>query len=285
MRAPIQNMESPEPLPSLERDIYTAAQKTQDVARYNQFVLSNDLDSARVMRDLVVHSVRREIESVYQAFEGGLFANRAAFDVETDVFELLLSTLTTVSTAQRARTNLSALLTGTKGTRLSVDKNVFGEKTYSALVQQMRASRSLVSARILEKIAKLGVGDYPLAEAEVDLVQLFNAGTLHEALIQLSAEAGKNAKEAAVEEKQAARAKLDLATGQQVDQITLVRSKFNQLFASKDVAAARKILKALDNTAKDDLPDQDVWDRLNEEIGKNSAKKDLPKLMKAFGLN
>lgn len=284
----IQRMESPDRPPTLEAS-YTAAQKSADVAVYNTRVQANDLAGARVMRDLIVQNVRREIEVVYQAFERGLFANKAAFEVEMDIFELLLSTATTLSGSHRAQTNLAALLTGTKGTRLSVDKNVFGEKTYSTLVSQMRASRSKASASMVEKLAKLDVNNYPLAEAETDLVQLFNAGTIHDALVRLSAHAGATAevegKKEADAVKEAVRIRLSPATSQEVDRIKAIRDRFNELFKKKDLATARGILKALDRAAEDDLPEEQVWQRLNSEIQKAAVDKSyLATLARAFGI-
>ena len=280
----IQKVEAPESLDVLAAS-YTANQKSQDVALYASRILANDLAGARVVRDVIVQSVKKEIGIVYNEFERNLFAKKAAFEVETDIFELLLSTATTLTGAERARTNLSALLTATKGTRLSIDKNVFGEKTYFTLVSQMRASRSRVSASIFEKLARLDVIGYPLPEAEDDLVQLFNAGTIHEALVQLSTQSGAEAETQKKNEADAARIKLDPATQQQIAQITAIRNRFNDLFSKKDVTAARKILKALDSTVKDDLDESDVWKSLDAQIRKATDKSYLPTLVKAFGVS
>lgn len=280
----IQKVEAPKQIEVLSSS-YSAVQKNLDTAQYNALIQAGNLPAARAIRDVIVQSIRNEIEIVYKDFESGLFANKAAFEVQTDIFELLLSTATTLTGAPHARTNLSALLTGTKGARLSVDKNVFGEKTYSALVSQMRASRSKVSANIFEKLAKLDVISYPLKEAEVDLNQLFNAGTIHEALIQITTQAGAAAETQAKNETDMAHLKLEPATQQQVDQITAIRSRLNDLYKAKDVATARKILKKLDSTVKDDLPDADVWNKLDAEIRKAADQTYLPTLTKAFASN
>jgi len=280
----IQRVEEPRSI-NVIGSSYDATQKAKDVAQYAARIQAGDLAGARAIRDVIVQSIRKEIGVVYQEFESGLFAKKAAFEVETDIFELLLSTATTLTGAPHARTNLSALLTGTKGTRLSVDKNVFGEKTYSALVSQMRASRSKVSADIFEKLARLDVISYPLAEAENDLIQLFNAGTIHDALCQLTTQAGATAVSEAKIEDQKARIKLEPATQIQVDQSIAIRNRFNDLFSKKDVTTAKKILKALDQTVGDDLADADVWNKLDAEIRKATDKTYLPTLTKAFATN
>lgn len=280
----IQKIESPKQIEVLGSS-YSATQKNLDTTQYNALILAGNLSGARAIRDVIVQSIRNEIEIVYKDFESGLFANKTAFEVQTDIFELLLSTATTLTGAPRARTNLSALLTGTKGSRLSVDKNVFGEKTYSALISQMRASRSKVSANIFEKTAQLDVISYSLKEAEVDLNQLFNAGTLHEALVQITTQAGASAQTQAQNEEKMAHLKLEPATQQQVDQITTIRSHFNDLYKAKDVTTARKILKKLDSTVKEDLPEADVWNKLDAEIRKAADRTYLPTLSKAFETN
>lgn len=280
----IQKVEAPKQITVLGPS-YSSTQKDLDTNQYNSLIQSGNLPGARAMRDVIVQSIRNEIEIVYKDFESGLFANKAAFEVQTDIFELLLSTATTLTGAPRARTNLSALLTGTKGARLSVDKNVFGEKTYSALVSQMRASRSKVSANIFEKLAKLDVISYPLKEAEVDLNQLFNAGTIHEALIQLTTQAGAAAETQAKNESEMAHLKLEPATQQQVDQITAIRNRYNELYNKKNITPARKILKTLDSSVTDSLPEADVWNKLDAEIRKATDKTYLPTLTKAFATN
>ncbi|MBE0620234.1 MAG: hypothetical protein IH605_06550 [Burkholderiales bacterium] len=289
-KSAIKSVESPE-RPVALASSYTAAQKSADEAEYQKRILASDLAGARVMRDLVAQSIRREIEAVYQEFESALFAKRAAFDVETDIFELLLSTATTLTGAERARTNLSALLTGTKGARLSVDKNVFAEKTYNVLVSQMRAARSTVTTAIVDKLARLDVNNYPLAEVEFDLMQLFNAGTLHEALVELSTQAGKEAKEAAVKqagvEKDAQEYRLlrQTVTPDEVQAISAIRTRFNQLFRAKDVATAKAVLKQADPSAPADLSDEEVWQRLDREIRKaGSDPARLKPLAKFFGI-
>jgi len=280
----IQKVAEPRPI-DVVGSSYNAAQKAQDVTNYNALIQAGNLAGARVVRDIIVQSVRKEIGVVYQEFESGLFAKKAAFEVETDVFELLLSTAVTLTGAPQARTNLSALLTGTKGTRLSVDKNVFGEKTYGALVSQMRASRSKANANIFEKLARLDVIGYPLAEAENDLIQLFNAGTIHDALVQLTTQAGAAAEAQARIEDQNARIKLSPATQQEVDQITSIRSKFNDLYKKQDISSAKIILKKLVPTVKDDIPAADIWKKLDTEIRKAADPNQLPTLINAFSIN
>lgn len=279
----IQNVEAPKSL-GVIASTYNAQQKEEDTKLYNERVIDGDIQGARIIRDIIVQNIRREIEIVYQEFESGLFSKKAAFEVETDIFELLLSTATTVTGAPQARTNLSALLTGTKGTRLSVDKNVFGEKTYSALVSQMRASRSKISALIFDKLVK-DVVNYPLAEAEVDLVRLFNAGTIHDALVQLSTQAGASAETEARKEEINASIKLADATQEQVVQIKSIRGRFNSLRNNNDISTAKNILKALEPTARNNLTDTEVWEKLNAEIRKASNPAQLPLLIKAFSSN
>ena len=281
--SPIRDVESPA-TPKVLLSEYTIEQKTSDVLRYHAQIEAGKSADAKVTRNVIVYSIKKEIDTVYQAFESGFFARKSAFEVETDIFELILSTSATLTNAARAKTNLAALLTGAKGSRLSVDKNVFGEKTYAALVAQMRASRSALAATILEKLATLDVDKYPLSEAEGELLRLFNAGTIHNALIELSTDAGAKAKAEATQETRASRLSLTLVTEGQLQAITAVRNRFNDLYAKKDVATARRILKTLDPSTKDDLDADQVWKNLNAEIGKATDKDYLQKVTTAFSI-
>ena len=279
----VQSVDSPAKLEILASS-YTAAQKKLDEGKYDRLVRSKDLEGAKAKRDVIVHSVRKEIEVVYQAFESGLFAKKAAFEIETDIFELLVSTATTLTGAERARTNLSALLTATKGSRLSVDKNVFAEKTYGALVSQMRASRSKVNEKILLSLSLLDVAKYPLAEAELDLVQLFNAGTLHEALTQISAQAGANAKDEAQKEGRAARTnirQLQLYSPTEVDETKRITDALGS--SQFDLPKATIALQALghDQTKMPKTADE-AKELLRQYLRRAQPGADMAKIIDAF---
>jgi len=262
---------------------YTVKNKEVDQAAYNSAMSSANYVVARAQRDLIVQSIWKEIDSVYGEFEAGLYANKAGFELETDIAELLISTATTLTGAPRAKTNLSALLTTIKGSRLSIDKNVFAEKTYGALVSQMRANRSNVSASIHEKLARLDVLGYSLTEAEADLGRLFRAGTIHEALLQITTETGAAAKIAKENEDKKALIKLDPATAKELASITSIRFAFNALARSNDVVKGRKILTELVPSTPATLSDEQVWMNLDAEIRKGGDKSYLPKLAAAFG--
>lgn len=277
----VNRIDEPKPA-TLLAPYYTVGNKKADQLAYNTAMSSRDYVTARIQRDLIVHSIWKEINTVYGEFEAGLYANKAAFELETDIAELLISTATTLTGAPRAKTNLSALLTTFKGSRLSVDKNIFAEKTYGALVSQMRANRSNVSALIHEKLARLDVLGYSLTEAEGDLGLLFKAGTIHEALLQITTETGAAATTAKKNEDLKAQIKLEPATAQELASITSIRSSFNVLLNSKDVAKGRKILTKLVPSTPTTLPDDQVWINLDAEIRKGGDKSYLPKLAAAF---
>jgi hypothetical protein len=91
---------------------------------------------------------------------------------------------------------LSAITTGIKGATLSVEKNIFYEKTMPVILYKMEAMRSKKKADILEKIRKKEDKDYPLPEALQDLEEYFKAGTIACALTEIVGKSTEEKKQA-----------------------------------------------------------------------------------------
>ncbi|MFZ6639750.1 hypothetical protein ACO0LL_08390 [Undibacterium sp. TC4M20W] len=279
---PIKKIEAPAPIEAITKTGYTSKQKETDITAYQKAIGEKDASAAKTIRNRIVLSIRREIEVNYSAFERSMFENRAQTEVGADILELALSTAATLTGAERARKNLTALLTGVKGSRLSIDKNFFADKTYGTLVAQMRTSRANISADIYKKLALLSVEEYSLEQAEIDLVSLFNAGTLHEAVIAVANKAGQDAVSAEKNEKDSANLVLD-ATVDDFNQIYTLRKKLREMYLNGDIAGAKKILKALDSNMPANISNDDVWKNLDAELKKTQSNKAyLKTLLDAF---
>ncbi|HEU5451082.1 MAG TPA: hypothetical protein VFU76_03805 [Terriglobales bacterium] len=172
---------------------YPADEFRKDYAAYQAAVKNGtapDLQSARLLRNQMVNRIEVDIEKHYREFEQSLTSGRSGLEVGSDVVELGLSSAIGVVGATDIKDLLAASLTGFHGTRLSVDKNIFREKTTEILISQMQASRDSVRNRITQKISGIDVSGYPFEEAWRDLVEFFYAGTLPGALQQLQNDAG-----------------------------------------------------------------------------------------------
>ena len=83
---------------------------------------------------------------------------------------------------------LGAISAGLTGSRLSIEKNFFDQKTAQALVSQMNAQRKAALVPIVQNMQQ-GVDKYPLATAVVDLQNYYAAGTLEGAVQGIQEEA------------------------------------------------------------------------------------------------
>jgi hypothetical protein len=159
---------------------------------YNTAVASNQLDQAKTLRDRMVFQLKRNIDANYADFENNVFLGKASSNVLFDITELGAVFAGTITNGERAKTIIAAALSAFKGGRKSIDVNFFREKTTESLIQTMRASRS----RSLEKInigLRNKVADYTLEEALGHLIDYFYAGSLSNALVELSKQASEQA--------------------------------------------------------------------------------------------
>ena len=95
---------------------------------------------------------------------------------------------------------LSGIGTALTGTRTAYDSTFFAEQTIPVLVKQMEASRTS-QREIVVKQLKASVTDYPLASALSDVVDYYLAGTLVNALGEITGEANTKLNSAREEER------------------------------------------------------------------------------------
>lgn len=215
---------------------YSAEEFKAAYKDYHEDVKEGRMASAQEKRDVMINRVETDVEANYREFEAKLSTSRAAGNLGADIVELGLSAAITQVGASDVKDLLAASLTGFKGTRLSVDKNFFREKTTEALIAKMQAGRDSIRNRITQKLA-LDVKQYPFEEAWHDLVEYFYAGTLPSALQQLANDAGQ---EASAAKKDAQ--KIDIqraATAQEADAAVRIRSNYAKLYEDVMNAPAR----------------------------------------------
>lgn len=134
----------------------------------------------------------------YNRFVSEFAFEKQTIDTVTDVVVLGLSIGATAVGGAGAKTLLSAISAGVTGSKLSVDKNFYYEKTVSVLVSAMNAQRKTALIPILQGMLQ-SVDQYPLGRALADLDAYYRAGTFLGALQAIQADAG--AKEAKASEK------------------------------------------------------------------------------------
>jgi hypothetical protein len=175
---------------AISTPIYKDAEFAADVQKYRD---ATGPGAAKSDRDRIVYGLMADIEYLFRDYEGNLFVNSAKFNIGGDFLQLGLSTAATLGNGARTQTILSALGSAAAGNRVSIDTNVFGQRTFEAIVNAMEARRSAVEERILEQLQK-GVDLYPFEAALKDLREYFFAGTLEGGLTELQQQTGAAAR-------------------------------------------------------------------------------------------
>lgn len=171
---------------------YTLAQYQADETAYNAAVKAGDLAGAKIARDRAVDGTLFAINNNYQQYAQGLMAVRDGAGVGTDLAQLTLAAGSNIFTNPATKNLLSGLLLGVKGASSSVQSRYYLNVPPEVIVLSMKAYRQ----PLLEKIAtgqKQDALAYSLNQARSDLAELFWAGTLAGARLQITEQAGKAA--------------------------------------------------------------------------------------------
>jgi hypothetical protein len=230
---------------------------------YKDYVAEKDASKSTPLRDRMIQRIRVDIDSWYFNFESDLFAHRAGFDTGADVVELGLAGAASLTNGERAKTILASILTAAKGSRLSIDKNWFREKTTETLIHAMRAERARLLFGINDKMSKLPANAYSFEEAWADLVAYFQAGTLEGGLLALSATAGDQvvaAKDKAEVQNEERIGSLDAASEESIATTRELTEALNKLFNTDDRAGAESVAAALGLSA---VAEPDPFKRLD----------------------
>lgn len=128
------------------------------------------------------------IDQGYAGFRQTLYTQRVGMNVGVDLATLGLNAVGAVTGSEPAKTGLHALSGGLIGSKASIDKNVFFDRTMPALLAQMEAQRSAVRLRLLGGMM-VGPDRYPLMQARADLEDYYVAGTMVGAIGSITTQA------------------------------------------------------------------------------------------------
>ena len=140
--------------------------------------------SAKEKRNLAIAYSEALVMSRYGAIRSGINSGRSWGSVAFDVLDLGLTSTVPIVNGARGKSILGALATGFKGSRLSVDKNVFNEQTTGAILSAMDAC-VLRQRGVLAKARSRPADQYLVYDAYSDLVQLYGCTTLAGAVREL----------------------------------------------------------------------------------------------------
>src|ERR1022692_3685748 len=199
-----------------------------------------DLKTATALRNKMVYGVMAEIDYVYQNYEISLFMNEGSFKVATDVLQLGLGMASTITNGARAKTVLSAALTGFTGATLSIDKNFFRQQTVQALISSMQAGRDQTKNLILQRLSEPDT-TYPFQAARSDMTAYFFAGTLPGALQHLNQTAAAKADDEHVALNQTQLALSGISTAD-VKIVTNIRDAIDAALKSGTASDLKKVI-------------------------------------------
>jgi len=220
-----------------EVSVYSAADLGNDIKAYRAFVTAGQLQQALALRNQMAYRVMGDIEAGYSKFEMRLTSQRAGFETGADAVQLGISAAATVVGASDVKDLLTASLTAFQGTRTSLDKNFFQEKTTQSIISQMRASRKTKQALLITGLGSRDVTSYPWEAVWIDLVDFYYAGTVPSALVEIAGSAGKEAKDADT--------KLNSAIAQQAKQAIDIRTAFMKLKGDAEGTDLQKSASAI----------------------------------------
>ncbi len=128
------------------------------------------------------------IDQGYAGFRQTLYTQRVGMNVGVDLATLGLNAVGAVTGSAPAKTGLHALSGGLIGSKASIDKNVFFDRTMPALVAQMEAQRSALRLRMMGGMM-VDTSRYPLMQARADLEEYYAAGTMVGAIGSITTQA------------------------------------------------------------------------------------------------
>lgn len=183
------------------RSFETAYDLTKLIEAYHNQVEANASVEERTReRNKVIDGFLVLTDLHYASFVKGFSSRRKDFDTTADVAVLGLSGAGAVLDPSSTTRILAAISGGITGTKATVEKNYFYEKTIPVLIASMNARREETLTAILNG-RKENDDAYPLARAWADLSRYYFAGTFDGALQTIQTDSGK--RQAAAEKENA----------------------------------------------------------------------------------
>jgi len=164
---------------------------TSDVIANYIALSGSGADAQRAYRDEVVDARMRVIDINFDNFREQLNIGYNVTEVGADVAALGLGAAGTLTGAAGTKAILAAIATGVAGTRTSIDKNLYYQKTITALISQMEAGRKAVKVRVETGLGN-PVSEYSLITALSDVDDYYDAGSIPSAVNSITLTSGSS---------------------------------------------------------------------------------------------
>lgn len=160
---------------------------------YDSLVCLKDEDKATIERNKQLERFLIGVDAYYYKNKNTLITGRAFADSTSDIIQLGLTGTASFASGGSANV-LAAIATVLNGSKLSIDKNIFNDKSPLLIASKMEQIR-LVKLNQINKNKLLGC-EYSLNSAMKDAVEYYYLGTINGALLAIFNEIGAQMKDA-----------------------------------------------------------------------------------------
>ncbi len=137
------------------------------------------------IRNEIISTRMREIDSYYYAFEASLIRERQEIGFVSSIIAMALSGAVPLVASIGTKNALGAASLAVQGGTKAFSDEVLFQKTVQVLATQMRAHRDTIASDIITRMRTLDLDAYPLSMALGDLDEYFAAGTIAGALVEI----------------------------------------------------------------------------------------------------
>ena len=158
---------------------------------------SNYSQERKALRDEIVNNRVRAYDIEFSKFQRALSSDANGLSLGGDLSALVLSGLGSATGSAATKAALAAASGGVIGAQGVINKDLYFKQTVPALIAQMEANREKVKLAIFNHLSDSDA-DYPLSRAESDLEGLNDAGSLPNAVSNITQQSSeqKNAADA-----------------------------------------------------------------------------------------
>lgn len=150
----------------------------------------------KAIRNEIIATRMREIDSYYFAFEASLIRERQEAGFISSIVSLGLTGAIPLVGSLGTKSALGATSTFVQGGTKAFSDEVLFQKTVQVLATQMRAHRALIASDIIKRMRGQDIDTYPLSMALGDLDEYYAAGTIAGALIEIQKTVGAESRAA-----------------------------------------------------------------------------------------
>lgn len=230
---------APDPAFDIDADLKALSDQFGASTSVNSYYAQAATGNAVAARNRFITGRLVQIDLRYIQFIRSLTTDKQRLETAADLATLTLNIAGTLTGGEQAKANLAAAAAVVGGTRTTIDKQYFYEKSMDALVGTMNARRKQVLVGILQGLATKSVDEYPFELALTQLNEYYMAGTLNGALQFINVQSAEQEKASDIQIKNIPR--LSATTRDLNEQIKAL----TDALAGATTATARQALAAL----------------------------------------